>query len=403
MTEPVIQSLLDTDLYKYTMQQSMVRRYSGATAKMAFRSRSNQPIHLSLAELRRELEHLGSLRLTDDELNWLAGLPYISGQFIDYLKDFRLDPAAVSLGFDRGRLTIEVNGNWAAITHFEIFLLSIISECHCRNSYGLEQGSAGQGAVTQRGRDRLEQKLACLDGLKNQPAFQNFSFVDFGTRRRYSRAWQAYVVSQFQTRAADFFAGTSNLDLARRLGLSPVGTMAHEWLQSHQVLGGSLLSSQKDALKVWLQEYQGQLGIALTDTISMHAFLRDFDGELARAYTGIRHDSGDPLIWGEQALSHYQALGIDATTKSLVFSDQLDLDRALEIYTHFCGRVNVSFGIGTYLTNDMGYLAPNMVLKLVEVNGLPVAKLSDSPGKTMCQDADFVSRLKTTFSYRQAS
>ncbi|WP_263078941.1 nicotinate phosphoribosyltransferase [Endozoicomonas sp. Mp262] len=399
MQDPIIQSLLDTDLYKYTMQQSMVRRYPGATAKMAFRSRGHLPINLSLVELRREIECLGELRLSDQELNWLAGLPYISGQFLDYLTTFRLDPGAVMLAFRGGQLDIEINGNWASITHFEIFLLSIISELHCRNTYGLD----GEYDVEQQGRDRLEQKLLCLNSLKSRSGFEGFQFVDFGTRRRYSRVWQEHVVRQFQARASEFFAGTSNLDLARRLGLMPVGTMAHEWLQSHQVLGQSLLSSQKDALKVWLQEYQGQLGIALTDTISMNAFLRDFNGELARAYAGVRHDSGDPVAWGEQALAHYRALGIDARDKMLVFSDKLDLQRAIEIYSHFKGRINVSFGIGTYLTNDMGYQAPNIVLKLVEVNGLPVAKLSDSPGKTMCQDADFISRLKTTFQYRQAS
>ncbi len=258
------------------------------------------------------------------------------------------------LAFRGGQLDIEINGNWASITHFEIFLLSIISELHCRNTYGLD----GEYDVEQQGRDRLEQKLLCLNSLKSRSGFEGFQFVDFGTRRRYSRVWQEHVVRQFQARASEFFAGTSNLDLARRLGLMPVGTMAHEWLQSHQVLGQSLLSSQKDALKVWLQEYQGQLGIALTDTISMNAFLRDFDGELARVYAGVRHDSGDPVAWGEQALAHYRALGIDARDKMLVFSDKLDLQRAIEIYNHFKGRINVSFGIGTYLTNDMGYQAP---------------------------------------------
>ncbi len=399
MQDPVIQSLLDTDLYKYTMQQSMVRRYPGAAAKMAFRSRGHLPINLSLVELRQEIENLGELTLSDAELEWLATLPYISDQFLDYLRTFRLDPRAVNLAFRDGQLDIEIKGNWASITHFEIFLLSIISELHCRNSYELSEDCDPM----QQGRERLEQKLQTLKQLEGKPEYQGFQFVDFGTRRRYSRQWQETLVGELKAQAPAFFTGTSNLDLARRLELMPIGTMAHEWLQSHQVLGSSLLSSQKDALNVWLDEYKGQLGIALTDTISMDAFLRDFDIRLALAYSGIRHDSGDPVEWGEQALAHYQKLGIDAKRKNLVFSDKLDLERAISIYDHFKGRVNVSFGIGTYLTNDMGQQAPNIVLKLVEVNGLPVAKLSDSPGKTMCQDADFISRLKDTFQYRQAS
>ena len=396
MQDSVIQSLLDTDLYKYTMQQSMVRRYPQARARMAFRSRGSQPVNLSLPELRREVEALGELHLTDDELNWLSSLPFISEWFIEYLSRFRLDPQTVALSLKDGQLVIELSGNWASITHFEIFLLAIVSELHCRNTYDLS-------LAEQRGKEKLDSKLAYLASLQKNSQFDSFRFVDFGTRRRYSRQWQAFVVRCFQEKAATYFTGTSNLDLARRFGLTPVGTMAHEWLQSHQVLGRSLLSSQKDALNVWLEEYKGQLGIALTDTISMEAFLRDFNKPLAQAYAGLRHDSGDPVVWGERALSHYESLGIDAKEKTLVFSDKLDLERATAIYQHFNGRVNVSFGIGTYLTNDMGQAAPNIVLKLVEVNGSPVAKLSDSPGKTMCQDEVFIGHLKDTFQYQWAS
>ncbi|PJE79209.1 Nicotinate phosphoribosyltransferase 2 [invertebrate metagenome] len=395
MSSPIIQSLLDTDLYKYTMQQSMVHRYPGVRGKMAFCNRASEPLDVTPQSLRKEVEKLASLSISDAELEWLASLPYIAGDFIDYLRKFRLNPSCVDIHSHHGNLEIEVSGKWAEITHFEIFLLAIISELHCRNHYGAE--------ALEKGERCLSKKLECLRIMQKTPDLAGFRFVDFGTRRRYSAKWQAHIVRTFAREVPQLFVGTSNLHLARTLGLPPVGTMAHEWLQSHQVLGHSLLSSQKDALHVWLQEYRGQLGVALTDTISMDAFLRDFDSELAQAYDGLRHDSGDPVEWGEQALSHYRKLGIDARDKTLVFSDRLDLETAQNIYRHFQGQVNISFGIGTYLTNDMQEKAPNIVIKLVEVDGLPVAKLSDSPGKTICRDASFISRLKHTFHYHQSS
>lgn len=383
MANPIIKTLLDTDLYKFTMQQSMVHRYPDASARMEFHCRDDQPLQVSAKALREQCDMLGELRLSGQELDWLAALPFMSDAFIDYLSRFRLNPGLVSIEEVDGRLSVSVEGNWSAITHFEIFLLAIISELHCQ-SFGISAEAKGQ--------KRLEAKLGILS---DDPSFH---LVDFGTRRRYSRQWHEYVVGTLKRRLPNSFSGTSNLHLARTMELRPIGTMAHEWLQSHQVLGHSLLSSQKDALGVWLEEYGDQLGIALTDTINMQAFLRDFDFTLANAYQGIRHDSGDPFAWGEQALAHYRSLGVDPSRKQFVFSDKLDFETALAIHRHFSTQVNVSFGIGTYLTNDMGHKAPNIVLKLTELNGAPVAKLSDSPGKTLCRDPAFVKLLKTTFS-----
>ncbi len=391
MHNPIIQSLLDTDLYKYTMQQSMVRRYPEANARMAFQCRDAGPMQLSVAELRKQCDLLGELRLTHDELNWLSELPFISDEFVDYLQFFRLDPRQIDIQNYQNELFIEVTGNWAEISHFEIFILALISQLH-GSVYGVDQRQIGE--------QLLADKIQYLSDALESESGQAFQLVDFGTRRRFSRDWHHHVVSTLQQQLPDNFVGTSNLHLARTLGLKPVGTMAHEWLQSHQVLGESLITSQKDALWIWLKEYGDQLGVALTDTINMQAFLRDFDEELANAFAGIRHDSGDPVQWGDEALKHYRKLGIDPKTKSFVFSDKLDFETAIEIHRHFNDQVNVSFGIGTYLTNDMGYRAPNIVLKLVELNGLPVAKLSDSPGKTMCQDQAFVSLLKQTFQYQ---
>jgi nicotinate phosphoribosyltransferase len=188
--------------------------------------------------------------------------------------------------------------------------------------------------------------------------------------------------------------------LARALGVPPVGTMGHEYLQAYQALGVRLRDSQTAALEDWVKEYRGDLGIALTDVIGMAAFLADFDLYFAKLFDGLRHDSGDPVAWGEQALAHYARLGVDPHTKRLVFSDGLDITRALGLHRHFADRVPVVFGIGTHLTNDLGPEPLQVVMKLVRVNGQPVAKISDSPGKTQCEDATFLAYLRQVFGVR---
>jgi nicotinate phosphoribosyltransferase len=194
-----------------------------------------------------------------------------------------------------------------------------------------------------------------------------------------------------------FFRGTSNVLLARDLGLVPMGTMGHEYLQTFQATGVRLRDFQRAALEEWVQEYRGDLGVALTDTVGMDAFLRDFDLYFAKLFDGLRHDSGDPIAWGEKALAHYAALRIDASTKRFVFSDSLDVPKALALYRHFGDRVQMGFGIGTNLTNDVGQEPLNIVMKLTEVNGQPVAKLSDSPGKTLATDETFLAYLRQVF------
>jgi nicotinate phosphoribosyltransferase len=192
--------------------------------------------------------------------------------------------------------------------------------------------------------------------------------------------------------------GTSNVDMARRFGLRPFGTFAHEWLQAHQATGVRLVESQKLALDVWSREYRGELGIALTDVINMDAFLRDFDRYFAKLFDGARHDSGDPYEWTEKLLAHYRKLHIDPRTKYAVFSDSLDFPRALDLCARFEPQIMTSFGIGTNLTNDLGHTALNHVLKMIEVDGQAVAKISDAPGKkSICQDQVFLDYLMHVF------
>ena len=193
------------------------------------------------------------------------------------------------------------------------------------------------------------------------------------------------------------FRGTSNVDLARRVGVTPIGTMAHEYLQAHQAFGYRLRDFQRMALENWVHEYRGDLGIALTDVVGMKAFLADFDLYFAKLFDGLRHDSGDPFAWGEAALAHYAALQVDAQSKQLSFSDALDFPKTFALYRHFADRARVSFGIGTSLTHDLDVPALNIVMKLVSCNGSPVAKISDAPGKALASDPGFVRYLRQVF------
>jgi nicotinate phosphoribosyltransferase len=205
------------------------------------------------------------------------------------------------------------------------------------------------------------------------------------------------VVATFAQEVPEHFKGTSNVHLAKKYGLVPIGTMAHEYLQTFQAMGVQLKDFQKAALEAWVQEYRGDLGVALTDVVGMDAFVADFDLYFAKLFDGLRHDSGDPVAWGEKALAHYERLKINAHTKRLVFSDGLDIPTALALHDHFADRIQTGFGIGTHLTNDMGLPTLNIVMKLVSCNGQPVAKLSDSPGKTICDDATFLAYLRQVF------
>lgn len=273
---------------------------------------------------------------------------------------------------------------------FEIYVLALVNELYFRRF-------DREAALTE-GRRRLVAKLGLLKGLCAEPARRHpFEFFDFGVRRRFSAAWQEEVVRTLQQEVPAYFKGTSNVRLAKALGLVAIGTMAHEYLQSYQAFDVRLRDFQKAALEDWVQEYRGDLGTALTDVVGMDAFLADFDLYFAKLFDGLRHDSGDPVAWGEKALAHYARLRVDPHTKRLVFSDGLDLPTALRLYHHFADRTPLGFGIGTHLTNDVGLTPLNIVMKLVQCNGQPVAKLSDSPGKTMCKDETFLAYLRQVF------
>ena len=388
--ERIVQNLLATDFYTLTLLQAVLHNYPTAEVVWEFRCHNSEDLTPYLAEIRYQIERLAELEATADQLAFLERIPFMKPDFIRFLGLFRFNPRHVQTGIEDGQLCIRLRGPWLHVILYEIPLLAIISEVRNRYRYRevlLEQAS-----------ERLYQKLDWLKAEASASELDGFQVADFGTRRRFSFRVQEQMVKIMRRDFPGRFVGTSNVHLARELDLKPIGTMAHEWLMAHQQLGPRLIDSQIAALDCWVLEYIGLLGIALTDCITMDAFLRDFDLYFAKLFDGLRHDSGDPLQWAEKAIAHYEKLGIDPMSKTLVFSDGLDFEKSLQLYRALCGRINVSFGIGTKLTCDIPGVEPmNIVIKMTACNGQPVAKISDAPGKTQCRDENFVSYLKHVF------
>ncbi|OCZ56476.1 nicotinate phosphoribosyltransferase [Acinetobacter seifertii] len=393
---PIIHSLLDTDLYKFTMLQVVLHKFPQTHSVYHFRCRNLEdtvyPLVDILDDLNEQLDYLCNLKYKEDELQYLRKLRFIKSDFVDYLELFQLKRRFIQASIDaEGRLDIRIEGPMVQAMMFEIFVLAIVNELYFSR--------IRTDKVWAEGERRLKAKLELIQQYEKsqQPNDPPFLVSDFGTRRRYSFEWQKHVVAAFHKTVPHVFRGTSNVLLAKELNITPIGTMAHEFLQAFQALDVRLRDFQKAALETWVQEYRGDLGIALTDVVGMDAFLRDFDLYFAKLFDGLRHDSGDPYEWGDKAYAHYRKLKIDTKTKMLTFSDGLNLPKAWELHQYFKDRFQVSFGIGTNLTNDMGQTALNIVLKLVECNGQSVAKISDSPGKTMTDNDTFLAYLRQVF------
>ena len=387
---PCVISLLDTDLYKFNMNQVMFHKHTNLNGKYIFKCR-NKDIEFTdemIAEINAQIDHLCTLTFRDEELEYLASLRFIKPDYVEFLRLWRpLRRYVYCYGDNCGNLFIEVEGPLFSVMQFEIYLLEIVNEVYFRMKYDYIE-------LVNSAKERLVGKM---NGFRAD--LYDFKFAEFGCRRRLSREWQDYVVSELIK--DNHCVGTSNVYLAMKYGVTPIGTYAHEFVQMYQgVLGVQMAYTNKVAMEEWFDEYQGDNGTALTDTLGTDLFLRDFTKLQALCYTGVRHDSGDPYEWGDKIIAHYQKLGIDPATKTLLFSDSLNFDKAQAIYNYFKGRIKVSFGIGTYLSNDT-YVEPlNIVIKLQYVNGHPVAKISDTPGKAMCQDEGYLDYLKSAVDYR---
>lgn len=386
----IVESLLDTDLYKFSMMQVVLHHYPAAQVEYRFKCR-NPGINLVpyIAEIRAELEALCELRFSAQELDYLRAMRFIKSDFVDFLGLFRLNAKYVTIApaeSGNGEIEIRVVGPWLHTILFEVPLLAIVNEVYFRNTQPRHDLAEG--------RRRLQEKIALLHGT---PGYQHCRIADYGTRRRFSRTWHEEVLVALREGLGTQLAGTSNVWFAMRLGLTPLGTLAHEYLQAHQALGPRLRDSQVAALEAWAKEYRGDLGIALSDVYGLDAFLRDFDMYFCKLFDGARHDSGDPFDWGERMLAHYRANRVDPRSKVLVFSDGLDIPKVMQLYEHFRGRCLTAFGVGTNLSNDTGPTPLNIVIKMIRCNGQPVAKLSDSPGKNMCEDEAYVTYLRQVF------
>ena len=384
----IINSLLDNDWYKFTMLQAVLHNYYTANVKYRYmcRTKGYKFSEKQVQEIITQVKYLCTRELNDQELYYIGSFPYIKPDLLEFLKYFKLDYRHVTINDEAEcGLNIEIEGPWASTILFEVPILAIVSEIAAQDRHGYAKINEIQ--------EPLKKKIDLVNGYNG-----DLKFADFGTRRRFSYDVHTFVVNECRARA-EGFVGTSNVWFAYNLGLKPIGTMAHEWLMMHQALGNTRLKDfQKVALEVWAQEYRGELGIALTDTVGVDAFLRDFDLYLCKLFDGVRHDSGCPKEFGGKILDHYRKNGIDPMTKTIVFSDGLNFELMVELYQIFSRNITVSFGIGTNLTNDIGTHKPlSMVIKAVECNGQPVAKIPDSPGKTMDVDADYLQHLKRVF------
>ena len=399
----IITSLLDTDLYKFTMMQVVLHQFPGAQVEYRFKCRNPGAQLAPFAnEIREEIRSLCSLHFQENELAYLRSMRFIKSDFVDFLGLFKLNEKYITVTpLTSGDLDIAIVGPWLHTILFEIPVLAIVNEVYFRNTQAVPDFVEG--------RKRLDVKIGQLrvEGLSD------LKIADYGTRRRFSRAWHEELMRVLAARLGTHhspghvrsvpgqLAGTSNVLLALKLGLTPLGTMAHEYLQACQALGPRLRDSQTYAFESWAREYRGDLGIALSDVYGMSAFLRDFDMFFCKLFDGARHDSGDPFEWGERMLDHYASHRVDPRTKTLIFSDGLTVPRTIELYQQFRGRCQLAFGIGTNLTNDLGYEPQQIVIKMVKCNGQPVAKLSDTPSKNMCEDERYLAYLRQVFEIAQ--
>ena len=385
----IIQSLLDTDLYKFTMMQVVLHHFPGAQVEYRFKCRTpGVNLWPCLEEIRAETGDLCKLRFRDDELAYLRGWRFFKSDFVDFLALFQFNQKYMRIEKAEapGELEINIRGPWLHTIFYEIPVLAVISEVYFRRTQPRPDLAEG--------RRRLRSKIDLV--RKVEPAL-DFRISDFGTRRRFSLAWHEEILQTLKSEVPQHFAGTPNVWFAMRNRLTPLGTMAHEYMQACQALGPRLRDSQTYAFDMWAKEYRGDLGIALSDTYGLEAFLRDFDMYFCKLFDGARHDSGDPFEWGERLIGHYNRHRVDPRTKTLIFSDQLSVPLAIEIARRFHGRARTSFGIGTNLSNDLGYDPVNIVIKMTECNGQPVAKVSDAPGKTVSKDAGYLAYLRQVF------
>ena len=389
--DPIILSLLDTDLYKFNMDQVIFHKHTDLCGEYYFKCRNENVTFTPemVQEISEQVDALCSLRFRKQELDYLRSIRFIKNDYVEFLRLWCPIREYVTIELsDEGRLSVVVNGPLFSAMQFEIYLLEIINEVYFRMAFDYD-------ALLRSAEERLDAKIEAFREGK-----YTFKFAEFGCRRRLSREWQDVVVRRLAAETG-CCVGTSNVYLAMKYDLTPIGTYAHEFVQMYQGIDSIPLAyTNHYAMEDWYDEYDGDNGTALTDTVTTDLFLLDFNRSMVNNYSGVRHDSGDPYAWGEKIIAHYRKYGVDPRTKQLLFSDSLDFDRAQKLYEYFKDRAKVSFGIGTFCSNDTCEKALNIVIKLQYVNGRPVAKLSDNPEKSMCRDEQYLEYLKRSVEFR---
>lgn len=395
--KPIINSLLDQDAYKYSMGQTIFHQHNGKQATWAFKCR-NAGVKFSpkeVEEIKAQVEHYCDLRYTEDELKSLQEkLPWLHKDYIDFLRFWhpRMEDIKITTDAECG-LRIRINGSALNVSPYETPIMAIVTETHYKMS-------RNYGEMLDEFKANVE---ANIEGLKSGK-YDVGVFSEFGFRRRLSFEAQDYFVRRMVEEKIKGFVGTSDVYLAVKYGTKAIGSVAHEFImlcgQGYPERNPAY--SNQYAMESWVKEYGILNGIALTDTIGTDVFLQDFRLTFCTLFSGVRHDSGDPYLWGEKMIKHYESYGIDPKTKTLLFSDSLDLTRATDLYHHFKDRVKVAFGIGTALVGPV-HDALNIVIKPVQFDGQPVAKLSDAPGKGMCEDQVYVDYLRRAVDWRMCN
>ncbi|MCR4696330.1 MAG: nicotinate phosphoribosyltransferase [Lachnospiraceae bacterium] len=392
----IITSLLETDAYKFSMGQAIYHQFSDYKTTWDFKCR-NTDVHFTpemVEEIKNQIKLYCDLRFNEEELEYLHNIKWIKGSYVDFLRLWkpRFDDFEITNKAECG-LAIETKGTWLNTSMYEIPTLAIVNEVYFRMAYDYNELIASF-------KERLDDKIAKLENGE----YDISAFSEFGMRRRLSAEAQDMAVKRLKEckPVNSKFVGTSNVYLAKKYNITPVGTMAHEWIMcvgqgNHK---HNPAYSNWYALDAWVKEYGVLNGTALTDAITTKCFLKDFQLTYSTLFSGVRHDSGDPYDWGNMMIDHYKNLGIDPTTKTLLFSDSLDFERATAINKYFKGKAKVAFGIGTYIANDTSAPALNIIMKTTACNGMDVAKISDVEGKGMCKNPDYIHYLKRCIEWR---
>lgn len=393
----IINSLLETDMYKFSMGQTIFHQFTSYKTTWTFKCR-NKDVHFTgemVEEIKEQVKAFCQLRFTEEELEYLDNITWIKGTYVDFLRLWqpRYEEFTITTDAPCG-LAIDAAGTWLNTSMYEIPVLAIVNEVYFRMAYDYD-------VLLKQFKRRLDEKVRLLE----EDTYRLSDFSEFGLRRRLSAEAQEMAIkalAEVELPADSHFIGTSNVYLAKKFNLKPVGTMAHEWIMctgqgNHK---HNPAYSNWYALDAWVKEYGILNGIALTDTITTDCFLRDFQLTYATLFSGVRHDSGDPYEWGDKMIAHYNSLGINPRTKTLLFSDSLDFERATALYDYFKDKAKVAFGIGTFISNDTDEDALNIVMKTTKCNGMDVAKISDVAGKGMCKNPDYVDYLNRCIDYR---